>query len=101
MTNFTDTDVRMLYALAAHMTREGSPRAASDLRDLAERIRIMLPADAQLVRSDRLTDEEIHTLRCAVENMRSPEDTESVIEARFRLAYKVEQIVNRTTIQKD
>jgi hypothetical protein len=99
LTQFTDTDVRMLYAIAAHMTREGSPRAADDLRNLAERVRAALPEGAQLA-CRWLTDEEIHTLRCAVENMRSAEDTERVIEARFGLAYRVEQIVNRATAQK-
>jgi hypothetical protein len=112
--------------------------ALLDLQNLAERIRTVLPADAQLARSQWLTVEEayaqydgrhkidlatfkalcakhgwrwerplsmrpvltedqIHTLRCAAENMRSDDDSITAA-ARFRLAHQLEHIANCATL---
>lgn len=39
-----------------------------------------------------MDDDDLHTLQCAVENMRSADGPPSVINARWRLAFKLEKI---------
>ena len=42
-----------------------------------------------------VSDDDVYTLQCAVENMRLAERTESSDEAKWRIAYKLEQMTKR------
>jgi hypothetical protein len=43
----------------------------------------------------QLSEEDIGTLQAAVENLRAPERTESIIAAAWRIAYRLEQLAKR------
>lgn len=88
--------------IVGHFSNEGGFYITEDGRTLETPAPFMLPKDwkAPLEFGDEATDDDLFTIQCAIENLRSPDKDEKRIEASWRIASKLEAMVKRIKERK-